>query len=369
MNLHSFIGKIWSKHTQISTQKPVFPEGDFVDVITKAPKYFAEIESSCAHKSIDESMTEIEWGLSLLDIPLSETHHGNKTIVLIPPKYDFWSYVFIAINLCFSGYRVFFLYHGWSKKLVSTMRQHLQYLKYQNLSFSPIANIDTFTIPHDTTFLNFYEKLKGIPLTIPSFTTVVVSSTSDLDYAIAYILEHAFAFTGLKSSSLKRVIVDSNCKSEFDKRLHSRLSYISNKNSSKVTSSHTRKLLHELVVEAISEGADMPLGGAHFDEEHVNNVILNYVNKDMRIFQKKFYGPLLQIAYSSFDPKDLHETLKQQPSKGIIVVSAQPGFIELHDIAFNGYKIITRPAPQKHAELPVIESNPALELMIKSIKL
>ncbi len=219
----------------------------------------------------------------------------------------------------------------------------------------------------DVLILNFADSYNGIASTVPGFSTAIVSKDSDLDYVMAYIFANAFSFAGMKKSNLKRIIIDEDIKAEFEKRVYSRLVSIDNFNTTKITSSRVKIQIHQIVSDAISEGADLILGGDDFENDNYNNVILNNVTREMRVFQKSFFGPVLQLTYTSFEPKILNKIIDQQPSRGLVLFSNDNKFVSLHQSCFRGRDHVIRPVDNERNISGIIEYNPSLETMFKML--
>jgi hypothetical protein len=330
------------------------------------PKHFADIENALTHKSVDEILKEISLGLRLNNINFDDTLTKKKTIAIIPPKYELWLYFLLAIRFSHSGYKVIFLYHNWSNTLIEQIKPSLSYLKYQNLS---TANAEDYSFlkSEDVLILNFADSYKGISATVPGFSTALVSKDSDLDYVMAYILANAFSFAGMKKSNLKRIIIDEEIKAEFEKKVYNRLVSVDNFNTTKITSYRVKTQIHQIVSDAISEGADLILGGDDFEKDNYNNVILNNVTRDMRVFQKSFFGPVLQLIYTSFEPKILSKVVAQQPSRGLVLFTNDSKFTSLHESCFKDKEYVVRPLNNEGKISGIIEYNPSLETMFKML--
>jgi hypothetical protein len=345
--------------------------GDILELILKDREYFASLESVATQKPISEVLQELNLGLKVHSSGLEKKFQilGHKSLIVIPPKYEFWTYFLIALNLAQLGYSTKFLFHNWSKSLVEVIKPNMNYLKYQNLSFDNLEDYD-FLRTSSSKILNFSESVRGIPNTIPSFSTALICGSTDLDYVIAYIFKSTFSFAGLKKSSLKRIIVDENIKKEFFERMMNRLVAVDIKNASKIRSEKLRQQIHELVSDGISEGADLIMGSGEFDNDAYSNVILNEVDKDFRIYQKKFYGPVLQLAYTNFSDKELlKKFIQQQPSRGIVVFSDSNDLIEKELDSLSGkFSFVSRPLPEENEFAPIIENHPSIEILLKFIE-
>lgn len=357
-----------NKSKKNSQHQIVKKNGDLIFNLQADIDYYVELEHRANLKNKIEILREIDLGLNFLDLPIGVKKRDSEAIVLIPPKYELWTFLLISIKLALSGYRVVFLYHDWCKELISELRSNLNYIKYQNLTLKYIDEFDFKHLP-GFKFLNFYQTYRGVPVTVPGFSTALLTADCDLDYAVTYILHNAFTFNGLKSSNLKRIIIDTNIKTQVLNKLRIRINAISTTNTSKTKSRKIKKQINELVMESISEGSDLLLGGGEIENDYLNNVILNDVVKDMRIFQKKFFGPVLLLTYSDFSHESLNDLIKQQPSQGIIVFSNH----DLIDNSFINYKIGTkvlyRPLRQTTFYNEIVENNPSMEYIFNSIDL
>jgi hypothetical protein len=338
-------------------------DNDFLNIVRENPESFASLEHQRTHKPIDEILREINLGLRINNLNFDESFTSKKTMVIIPPKYELWLYFLLAIRLSHLGYKVLFLYHNWSNNLIESIKPTLSYLKYQNLTIENAEDY-AFSVHDDVMILNFADSYKGIKTTVPSFSTAIVDKNSDLDYVMAYILANAFSFAGMKKSNLKRIIVDESIKDVFEQKIFNRMAAISEINSAKITSHRFKEQIHEIVSEAISEGADLILGGDNFDVDNFRNIILNNVTREMRVFQKSFYGPVLQLSYCSFEPRPLSKMIMQQPSRGIVVFTNDKTFIDLHKVCFKNKEYVVRPLENGNYT-GIVEYNPTLEVMFK----
>lgn len=346
-----------------SKKKETLPKkGDLISLIRSDAKYFIEIETNLIHKPSSDIESEIELGLNIYNLELKLTD-SKKTIVIIPPKYEFWSYFLLAVKLNEIGYRVVFVYHKWAKELVEKMKPNLTYLRYQNLILADIDEFNSSKYP-EALVVNLSDSYKGIQNNIPAFSTAVVSDTADLDYVMAYILQNTFAFAGLKKSNLKRIIIDETRKKEFQEKIHIRLKSVDPINPAKIKSRNLKDEIHKLVSESIAEGANLIVGGEDFESDYYKNIVLDEVPKEARSFQKNFYGPVLLLTYSDFGPQNLKDVIKQQPSNGIVVFTNDLKFIDMHSIAFSTSQYVLRPYDDMKYSI-IFENNPSLEKVFK----
>jgi hypothetical protein len=358
VKLPEFISKLRSKKASLQDQR----SDDFLKVMSSNPEYFAQLEYAINDKPVDEILKEIQTGWDLLDIKMVEVF-DNSNILLIPPKYELWTYLFLCINFAISGYKITFAYHAWSDKLIDTVKKHLNYLQYQNIKFAPLEKLDAKTLENNK-ILNLSDNFTKSPK-LPSFSTVIVTKDSDLDYVVAYILSNAFSFAGIKISNVKRVLIDEDMREAFESKLKSRIESIGETNKTTIRSKQTRQELHQLVCEAISDGADIFWGNPNIDALGSLNLILTNTSKSMRIFQKKFFGPVLLLSYISINSKVLRDALKQQPSKGVIVFTQSSRFLDLNALALRDYEVLKRPSD--FVQNLAFEDNPNLEFLFKEL--
>lgn len=339
--------------------------GDFLTLIREKPELFADLEHSINHKEVDEILNEIQLGLRINNLSQDDLVVIKKPVVIIPPKYEMWLYFLLAIRLSHIGNKVIFLHHNWSNALIDSIKPTLSYLKYQNLT---LHNAEDYTFPvHDVFILNFSDSYKGIKSNVPAYSTLVVDKNSDLDYVMAYVFANAFSFAGMKKSNVKRIIIEESLREDFERKINSRLSAVNDINAAKIRSKRLKTQIHEIVSEAISEGADLLVGGDDFEVDNYKNIILNNVTHDMRVYQKNFFGPVLQLLYTSYDPKSLAKVIRQQPSKGIVIFTDDNKFIDLHRSCFKNKSIVVRPFVNQTKLAGIIEYNPTLESMFKLI--
>lgn len=367
MTVKSFLSRFKKKDTDVQ----VSTDGDIVELIEKNKLYFCQLESTWTNKPLTEVEREIDLGLQINAANLAQEFQifTGASILMIPPKYEFWTYLLIALNLVQLGYDVTFLYHSWSRDIIKAIQPNLKFLKYQGINFSEIEKFD-FISAANSKILNFSESIKGIPNTIPSFSTALITPDCDLDYVFAYILESTFSFAGLKKSSLKRVIVDNKLKDEFRTKLLQRLISVDIKNNSKIKSRKLRQQIHELISDGISEGADLVLGASDYENDEYANVILENVDKDMRIYQKKFFGPVLLFSYIDFeDDSTLRKFLSQQPSRGIVIFGNETTIPQqVCDSLKDKYQLVFRPVTGESDYISILENYPSLELLLRFLK-
>lgn len=341
---------------------------DFVSLLQNERTYYAECEKELTNKPINEILLEIDTGLKIFKANLESTFETfeNRSIILVPPKYEFWSYLLLGLSFSKMGYRTQFLYHNWSNQLIELIKPNLEYLEYQNLVF---INAEDFNLKKNkkSEVFNFSESVKGLRSTIPSFSTAIVTSSSDIDYALAYVFANAFAFAGLKKSNLKRIIVDTSIKEEFRLKLESRLTGLDAFNSSRIRSKKIRKDIHELISDGISDGANLIVGESDFESDSYSNVILTDVVRESRIYQKKFFGPVLLVSFVDFsDKEELEGYLLQQPASGVVVFD-ESFSIETVEIS-KKITFVHRPLPSDTLYLEIIEDNPSLELLLLRLR-
>lgn len=344
-------------------------QGDLTYIIKGNLRYFAQLESDLSHKPLDEVLQEIRLGLKIFNYPfLQEKKIQNQHITIISPKYELWTYLLFALKLIELGYSVNFIYHNWSRPLVKLIQPNLLYLKYRNLY---LHNIDDFdrAIVQNTFLLNFFETYRGIKNTVPDFSTVYIGKDIDLDYCVAYILANSFLFAGLKKSNVKRILVEKEIEEAFLDKFQQRISS-QPVVKVRIRSAKIRETIHELVSEGISMGGDILYGKSNSDELFHNNVVLKNVNKDSRIYQKKFYGPILLISSVALDDKEsLTKTITRQPSKGIVLFSNDRSLEFPYWEKFKTNKFIYRPALKPSKFSLLVENTPSLEVAFEMIGL
>ncbi len=276
-------------------------------------------ESRVLSKALEDAQNEFKLGYEILNYKFNKIENGPDKIILIPPKYELWLYLFFAIRLVNIGIHVDFLYFGWAKDIINLLEEHKNSSKYDLLSFYDVERY-TLAEHHDSFIINFSENINGINSNIPSFSTVIITKNTDIDFALAYILNHAFSFAGLKNSNIKRVIIDISCASVFLDKLSNKIKFGIDRNLSQIKSKSFRDKMQQSVLEAISDGADLFFGDPNtIHEGNPNNVVLTNITPQMSIFQKRLYGPILMILATDFNASNLAFVLSKQPSKGVII--------------------------------------------------
>jgi hypothetical protein len=339
-------------------------KGDLIEQLSEHSAYYARHESILSHKPVNEVIEEIILGLKIVNLELTHVQGSGKSIILIPPKYEFWTYFLTAAKLSFLGYKTIFVFHNWSRPLIDLVKDNVNYIRYHNLSFE---NVEDYKIPEGklNNVLNFSDGIKYGSNNIPSFSTAIITDDCDLDYVLAYVISNAFSFAGMKSSNVKRLIVDESIKDRFRTKLKNRFPAISVANESKIRSENIRKQIHSLISDGISEGAELIFGNSDYSKDNYSNIVFDNVGKDMRIFQKSFYGPVLLITYTAFDQDEngsLKKNIKQQPSKGILVFSNKD-LAEINMKSGKEYIFVKRPSLSISEYSEIIEYNPTLEAM------
>ena len=336
-------------------------QGDIIQFLRKNENYFAEYELKSIHKTKEETKSEFYLGSKILELKLKEVFENSSKVILIPPKYEFWTYIFLAIKFVKLGYKVEFLYYPWAKEIVALLEKYSNYLEYANLKFSEVENFEV-NLNENPYVINFSDTLKGIRTTVPTFSTAYITANCDLDLAIEYIINHAFSFAGLKKSNLKRVIVDNEILTIFISKLAKKLDLGNLINDTKITSAQTSRQFQEIVSEAISDGAEVLNGsGIIHPDEDLHNVVLINVRPDMQVFQKKFFGPLLAITAKG--ENSLVKLFKQQPSRGIVVFTSKDKISELNLPSEYIYAI--RNAEEMSENAKVLNDHPSLEYLLR----
>jgi len=338
---------------------------DLIGYLKANKKYFVRFESKILSKSSEEVEKEFDLGFRILNLDFKEDFKDKKTIIFIPQKYELWPHLFLGIKLVKIGYNVHFLYFGWAKKIIKLISSRTNYVDYQNLKFSDIDDYHIDDIK-DSFFINMSESFDGIKTTVPSFSTVYLKKGCDLDYATAFIVDHAFSFAGLKKSSIKRVILDKGLESEFLRKIQLKLNFGKTQNSSLIKSSRTMDEIREIVSEAISDGAELHAGDAIINSEELpKNILLSDVRPEMRIFQKKFFGPVLLVTSISKANSSLSQVLNMQPSNGIVVFVKNSGekIVNLPDKFEYAYR-----TANKDMNLDLLHDHPSLEYLLNQLK-
>ncbi len=260
------------------------------------------------------------------------------------------------------------MYFGWAEDIIHLLKKHKNSTKYDLLCFYDVEKY-TLTQPNEDLILNFSGNINGIKSNIPSFSTVIVTKDSDIDFALAYIINHAFNFAGLKNSNIKRVIIDKNCESVFLDKLSNKIQLGINTNLSKIKSKTFINKMQQSVLEAISDGADVLVGDPNMiNEGYPQNIILTNITPHMSIFQKRLYGPILMILTTDFDASNLAYVLSKQPSKGIIVFSKEEDVKTLIPKDAELYYVF-RHNDQQQRIYNFLFENPALEYLFVKLGL
>lgn len=326
-----------------------------------------KFESKLLSKALDDVANDFQLGYQILNYNFDGIKNNKPSqIILIPPKYELWPYLFLAIKFVSVGIEVNFLYFGWAKNIIKLLEKHKKSKEYESLRF---FDVEEFTLSQGrgTLTLNFSESINGIYANIPTFSTVVVSKHADIDFALAYILNHAFSFAGLKNSNIKRVILDKECEQTFLDKLSNRIQFGIDTNLSQITSQIFIDKMQQSILEAISDGAELFFGTPEFiAKSYPQNLILNKITPNMSIFQKKIYGPLLMILTTDFEMSQLEMVLKKQPSKGIIVFGDEQQVGTFLPRNTELYYVYRYPHQQLKRHNIIFE-NPALEYVFESL--
>lgn len=350
-----------SRKKQVKEKPLTNIKGDLIEFLRGNQEKFIQDEFNSIHKPENETREEFYLGYKILALDLKEVFEESSSIILIPPKYEFWTYLFLSIKLVQLGYKVNLIYHSWARKIIAEFQEHANYLEYANLKFE---NIDEITIDLSVNpyVINFSDTFKGIRTTVPTFSTAYIHKTGDLDYAIEYAVNHAFSFAGLKKSNLKRIIVDNEIYEDFVRKIKSKLTLGYAMGDSIIKSKQTGTQFQEIVSAAISDGAEILTGdGIIYSNELPKNVVLANVSSDMQVYQKKFYGPLLAIVNRKDFP--LEKLLKSQPSKGIVTflgTNISPTELQLP----NSYVYAFRSMHKDSKNWEVFSNHPSLEYLL-----
>ncbi len=343
---------------------PIDVKGDIISFLQANRKFFIDFELKSINKAVEDTEKEFDLGYRILDLKLKEVFENSSKLIIIPPKYEFWSYLFLSIKFAKLGYRVSFLYYGWAKDIISRLQQYTNYLDYSNFKFEDIDNFEV-DLNENPYVINFSDTYKGIKTTVPTFSTVYITKEADLDLATEYIVNHAFSFAGLKKSNLKRVIVETEISESFINKLKSKLALGNQFNKTLIKSEQTSKQFQEIVSEAISDGAEILIGdGIISPDKTLENVVLLNVTPDMQVYQKKFYGPLLAIVDKG--EFELEKLFRQQPSNGIVIFCSEGE----HNILALPEKYIyaSRYIPANSTDDKVLSDHPSLEYLLKFLK-
>lgn len=337
---------------------------DLVGYLRANKKYFVKFEVQTLSKSKEEVEKEFELGSRIFNLNLKESFKKKKDIIFIPPKYEFWPHLFLSIKLVKLGYKVHFLYFGWAKKIIQLISSRTNYVDYQGLKFSDVDDYHIDNIK-ESLIINMTESFDGIKTTVPSFSTVYIKNGADLDYASAFIIDHAFSFAGLKKSSIKRVILDRGIEEEFVKKINQKLNLGKVQNTSLVKSERLIDEIRQLVSEAISDGAELHSGDAILNSEELpKNILISKVKPEMRIYQKKFFGPVLLIANVD-DQVTLKKLLSMQPSNGVVVFVKNSGE-KIVNLPENFDYVYRTASKDQHFDL--LHDHPSLEFLLKKME-
>lgn len=329
---------------------------DFLNELKVHPEELAKLESELISKSMEECLNDLDKASSLGQITFKDEFNNTKEYIIILPKYEIWQVLVVAHLMAKSGKVVKVIYEKWCEKIIEKILiLNHGLLHYQSLSFELIDNL-SIELEKDPIVINFADNVKGVISNIPSFSTILVNKDGDIDRAIAFAYENAFNFAGLMKSNIKRIIIDKPIYDIFIERVLQRFKHLETPNT-EIKSSHTTNQLELLLSEAISEGADLLIGDTNFNESQ-SKTILKDIDYKMRIFQKNFYGPVLQLVKANFDnTAELSLIVKSQPSKGLLVFSeAEMIFESDREMIYRKY------GSQSNS---ILDDFPMLEFMIK----
>lgn len=341
---------------------------DVINYILGKKDYIINYE----HNLISKSEEDVERELSLLE-SLSYLHNEfshlrDKTVVIIPPKYELWVYLCFSFVLLFSGLKVVFVYHDWASEVIKGIFIAVgdKNVIFNNLQYVHIDNVKDQSWS-DHIILNFYDDIDNINKNVPNFSTGVICHDVDLDYTINYVLSSVKYFAGLSKSSLKRLIVNSSIYDEFLSRMRSKFNLLTGSVKSKVISKNFKDTINELYSSAIADGADILIGGNIYSDD-LEMTVFTDVNMDMRIYQKDFFGPFLLILKTESTDSDIESLLSLQPSDGILLFTKDTcSFVDNLPDQQNKYKFLKRP---NKFDLPLhdlLDAYPSLEYALKLI--
>lgn len=366
-----------SSHNEAS-QQSLNSSDSLYNLINSNLHTLAGLESDLNGKSPNDSITEIERSLDILNysIDINSFNSHEKDIVFIPSKYEFWEYFLFACNIS-KFFNIYFIYHSWSKNLVKFFKKNFNFNQKYKINFISIDKLNSVEF-YNPIVINAFQTLKNYPLNVPFFSSTYISSTTDLDYALGFILENAFSFAGLKNSSIKRISISKKIYNDFYEKLTSRIHAIDNTNPSPIKSEMIRENFRQIVLDGISEGGEMIKGNEVIENNRIQNIIMQNINSKMRIYQKKVYGPLLLLlSVDESNEEEFVNIINNQPSKGIIFFGDEKAYPELVSQLPNQYDtipIVNKFNPKLNTEYRpddlsvMFENNMSLLYLIDNLK-
>ncbi len=343
---------------------------DVIDFVFGKKDYILNYERNLISKSSEDVERELGFIESLNYLENDFIHLRDKTVVIIPPKYELWVYLCFSFVLLFNGIKVIFVYHDWTSALIKEISITIgnKNVIFNDVQFVHIDNLKDQNLSQNLIF-NFYDDIEQNKQNIPNFSTGIICNDADLDYTINYVLSSVKYFAGLSKSSLKRLIVDASIYEEFLSRLKSKISLISSSVKSKIISKNFKDTINELYAGAIADGADILIGGNIYSDD-LEITVLKDINIDMRIYQKDFFGPFLLILQVDSIGSDIESLLNLQPSEGILLFTRENCSLLDHfpDLQ-NKYKFLKRPNKFEMPKHDLLDAYPSFEYALKLISL
>lgn len=326
--------------------------GSLYKFLSKHKTELTTLENSLNQKSHKDIEREINKAKKILlyfeDLVALEKYFYND-LLIIPPKYEFTEFLALAVIL--SRYSsVCFVYHSWSESLIKYYKKNIKLSGHSNkFTFIHSKQLDVINKIKLKT-LNFYEKIGDKPKNFESQFIAYVSESSDIDYAINYILKNSYDFAGLKNTSIKKVVIDEEIKHKFLIKLTKKLGFEEKVNQSKILSTSTKKLFLELISEAISEGGDLIFGNEILtNKDQVQNVVIKNITPQMRIYQKKMYGPILILSFFNSTHESLNKFLPETYSSyKLLTFMSNNHFTKAKNTDNINYLSIIQPLPNRY---------------------
>ncbi len=134
----------------------------------------------------------------------------------------------------------------------------------------------------------------------------IVCNDADIDLAVSEIAKGAFSYAGQRCTGIKRVLVQSDIKDQFEEKF---VKYVSEHfvlgdpreketTMGPVINIRTVELFDELYDDAVKLGAKVLLGGKNLENENrlfLNATILTNVSLDMKLAKEEPFAPILPI--------------------------------------------------------------------------
>ncbi len=145
---------------------------------------------------------------------------------------------------------------------------------------------------------------KKVALELGGNAACIVDSFDDIEEVAQKVCHGSFLYSGQICISTQRVFVDNSCFDEFlslliDESEEIKCGDPSNENvivGPLIDEVHLERI-HEMVTEAINDGADLLLGGHILDEERnlYAPTILTNTSPDMRVVREEVFGPVVCV--------------------------------------------------------------------------